>query len=76
METIFRKVAVTERLPELMKFVTTIDIANEQRVYRLTKYGWNMRDSDGGNSPNNNLVITHWLEEVEPNVEWVNYTFI
>jgi hypothetical protein len=24
-----------------------------------------MRDADGDNSPNNNLPITHWLEEIE-----------
>lgn len=59
----YRKVAVTERLPEMMKFVTTIDSDNEQRVYRLTEYGWNMRDIDGDNSPNNNKPITYWLEE-------------
>lgn len=61
----YRKVDVTERLPELMKFVTTIDTDNEQRVYRLTDHGWNMRDACGDNSPNNNLPITHWLEEIE-----------
>lgn len=61
----YRKVLVAERLPELMKFVTTIDEANEHRVYRLTEHGWNMRDADGDNSPNNNLQITHWLEEIE-----------
>lgn len=61
----FKKVPLTERLPEQGKFVTTIDTANEHRVYRLTEYGWNMRDADGINSPNNNLEITHWLEEVD-----------
>lgn len=61
----FKKIAVAERLPEMMKFVTTIDEANEQRVYRMTEEGWNMRDVDGTNSPNNNLVITHWLEEIQ-----------
>lgn len=61
----YRKVAVTERLPELNKFVTTIDTDNEHRVFRFTESGWNMRDSDGVNSPNNNLPITHWLEEIE-----------
>lgn len=65
METIFKKVSIEDRLPEKNKFVTTIDEAGEHRVYRLTEHGWNMRDSDGTNSPNNNLKITHWLEEVE-----------
>jgi hypothetical protein len=61
----YRKVDVTERLPKLMKFVTTIDTNNEHRVYRLTDHGWNMRDADADNSPNNNLPITHWLEEIQ-----------
>lgn len=61
----FRKVKVSERLPEVGKFVTTIDEAGEHRVYRLTEYGWNMRDADGNNSPNNNLPITCWLEEFD-----------
>jgi hypothetical protein len=66
----FKKVSVTERLPELNKFVTTIDEAGEHRVYRLVNVepvgnSWNMRDADGINSSNNNLPITHWLEEVD-----------
>jgi hypothetical protein len=61
----YKKIDVLERLPELMKFVTTIDSSNEHRVFRLTKEGWNMRDADGDNSPNNNLRITHWLEEFD-----------
>jgi len=61
----YKKISVKERLPKQGKFVTTIDEANEHRVYRLTEYGWNMRDLDGSNSPNNNLTITHWLEETE-----------
>lgn len=64
METFFRKVPASERLPDIGKFVATIDEANEIIVYRLTKYGWNMRDGMCVNSPNNNLKITHWLEEV------------
>lgn len=61
----FKAVSVKERLPEKGTFVTTIDKANEHRVYQLTDHGWNMRDADGMNSPNNNLPITHWLEEVD-----------
>ncbi len=61
----YKKIPVAERMPELMKFVTTIDEANEHRVYRLTETGWNMRDPNGSNSPNNNLPITHWLEEIQ-----------
>ena len=65
----FKKVSVTEKLPQLNKFVTTIDEAGEHRVYRRVQnnavnYYWNVRDADGKNSPDNNLPITHWLEEV------------
>lgn len=58
----FKAVPVTKRFPELGKWVTTIDTAGEHRVYRLMEHGWNMRDADADNSPNNNLPITHWLE--------------
>ncbi len=61
----YKKIAITERLPDIGKFVTTIDEANEHRVYRLTEFGWNMRDVDGTNSPNNNLPILYWLEETD-----------
>ena len=61
----YKKIAVAERLPDIGKFVTTIDEANEHRVYRLTEFGWNMRDADGTNSPNNNLPILYWLEETD-----------
>ena len=61
----YRKVKVSERLPEAGKFVTTIDEAGEHKVYRLTEHGWNMRDADGDNSPNNNLPIIFWLEEIK-----------
>lgn len=61
----YKKIAVAERLPDIGKFVTTIDEANEHRVYRLTEFGWNMRDVDGTNSPNNNLPILYWLEEID-----------
>ena len=57
-------VPITERLPEIGKFVTTIDKNGQERVFRLTDNGWNMRDADGANSPNNNLEITHWLEKM------------
>jgi hypothetical protein len=66
----FEKVSIENELPQIGKFVTTIDEANEQRVYRLVQVepiglSWNMRDADGINSPNNNLKITHWLKEVD-----------
>lgn len=60
-----KKISITDRLPEYGKFVTTIDTAGEHRVYRFAETGWNMRDADGTNSPNNNLAITHWLEDVD-----------
>jgi hypothetical protein len=61
----YKKISIDERLPELGKFVTTIDEAGEHIVYRLTEYGWNMRDMSGVNSPNNNLKILYWLEEID-----------
>jgi hypothetical protein len=65
MEKVFRKVKIENRLPEMWKWVTTIDSANEHSVYRLTDNdNWNMRDVDGINSPNNNLPMIYWLEEV------------
>lgn len=69
----YRKISIDERLPDLMQFVTTIDANNEHRVYRLTEQGWNMRDADGINSPDNNTPITHWLEEV-PDAEELGMT--
>lgn len=68
----FIKVKISERLPEVGKWVTTIDEADEQRVYRLVEndvegiepYSWNMRDVDGTNSPNNNIPLVYWLEEI------------
>lgn len=60
----FRTISVIERLPENGKWVTTIDEAGEHRVYRFTEGAWNMRDADGVNSPNNNLPIMYWLEQV------------
>lgn len=65
----FKKVLIKDRLPELMKFVTTIDLNDEHRVYRLTEYGWNMRDADGDNSTNNNIELVYWLEEVNEKIE-------
>lgn len=57
-------VKISQRLPELGVWVTIIDSAGEHRVYRRTEYGWNMRDADGDNSPNNNLDLVYWLERV------------
>ena len=65
MNTIFRKVAIEDRLPELNKFVVLIDEAGEMIIYRRTDLGWQMRESNGINTPNNNLKLVYWLEEVE-----------
>jgi hypothetical protein len=64
-EKIFRKVKIEDRLPELNKWVTIIDEAEEHFVYRLTDIGWNMRDNDAINTPNNNRPLIYWLEEVD-----------
>ncbi len=69
-------------MPPLEKFVPTIDEAGEIIIYRLVelqhydlktkklvpRQSWNMRDMRGDNTPNDNLPITHWLEEVEHEV--------
>ena len=55
-------IPVKERMPPEGKWVTTIDIDDNERVYRFINGTWNMRDADGENSPNNNLEITLWLE--------------
>ena len=58
-------ISVKERLPELMKFVPTIDIDGEIIIYRRTENGWNMRDSRGINTPPDNKEIICWLEKVQ-----------
>ena len=60
----YKKVSILEELPPLNKFVFMLDEANEPFIYRLTEYGWNMRDVDGINTPNNNLPMKYWLKEV------------
>lgn len=62
---ILRPVDVNNRLPEIDRFVLTIDEAGNQIIYKRTEYGWNMRDGIAANSPNNNLKITYWYEEIE-----------
>ena len=60
----FKEISIEEELPPIGKFVTTIDEAGQQRVHRMNEDGtWFMRDANGTNSPNNNLLITHWLKE-------------
>jgi hypothetical protein len=63
MNYIYVPVSVKERLPDLMVFVQTIDIDGELIVYRRTEFGWNMRDSRGDNTPNDNKEIICWLEK-------------
>jgi len=67
----YNTISVDDRLPDLYKWVTTIDEVGEHRVYRRTEYGWNMRDLDGINSPSNNRKIEYWLEE-EPQCDFNN----
>jgi hypothetical protein len=78
MSKFYRKVPVVERMPELDKFVPTIDDKGEIIIYRYVKsqiwnektkttepyFFWNMRDMRGDNTPNDNQPIIYWLEEV------------
>jgi hypothetical protein len=48
---------VNEHKDYYKKIILTTDVD-------LIKDGWNMRDADGDNSPNNNLHIMFWLEEI------------
>lgn len=73
MTTILKAISIQERLPEIGKWITTIDEAGNYRVCRITEYGWQMRDPDGVHSPSNNLPITHWLEEI-PITHWLEET--
>lgn len=77
----FREVLLTERKPELNKWVPTIDINGDISIYRMVEVPeeskealkdtfpdglmWNMRDAGGNNSPNNNLKMVSWLEEYD-----------
>jgi len=63
----YRKVKVSERLPDPMKWVTTIDSEGNHFVHRLTDYGWNMRDAGADNTPDTNYSIEYWLEEIKQN---------
>lgn len=65
----YKTVLIADRTPQPGKYVTCIDIAGEQRVYRLTESGWNIRDADGFNSPDTNLPLVSWLEEVSGSEE-------
>lgn len=64
MEHIYQAISIKRELPPVGKFVTTIDTAGEQRVYRINEdKTWSMRDLDGSDSPNNNLPVIYWLKE-------------
>lgn len=61
---IFRAVNIKDRKPSIGKWVTTIDTEGQHIVYQYTERGyWHMRDITRAGI-NNNLPITHWLEEV------------
>lgn len=55
----YRKIAVTERLPEDGKEVITIDSEGNAISYKRFGDSWNMVNA------NNNKPIEFWLEEVE-----------
>lgn len=56
---------IKDKLPSEGVWVTTIDIADNERVYKYEKGAWIMRDANGINSPNNNVEITLWLERFQ-----------
>jgi hypothetical protein len=63
-ETIFVRVPISERLPELGKYVPVIDVAGEIFMYCVNDdNSWSLRDTPGYNAPSDNLPMTHWLEE-------------
>lgn len=59
---------VSQKLPPLdpdtkmSKFVPVIDEEGEVMIFRLTEYGWNMRDAHANNTPNDNKKPVYWLE--------------
>lgn len=62
----YQTISIEKESPPFGEFVTTIDKNGEHRVYRMNKdKTWTMRDSDGTNSPINNLEITHWLKKFD-----------
>ncbi len=55
----YRKVKISERLPEIGKEVITTDFEGGNAIkYKLTDIGWNMVE------PKDNLPMAYWLEEV------------
>lgn len=55
----YRKVKISERLPEEGKPVITIDSKGNAIVYKRTGIGWNMPVLE------NNHPMEYWLEEVD-----------
>ena len=60
----YKKVSIFEELPPFNQFVVTIDSMGEMFIYRLTEYGWNLRDTPALNSPSDNFPIKYWLKEI------------
>ena len=80
---IFIKTELSKELPQSGVYVTTIDESGQHRVYKHNNDNtWTMRDADGSESPNNNLIITHWLkpafsdDELEylKSIGWFSYS--
>jgi len=62
----YKKVSLKEELPPVGEYVTVIDEKDNYRAYAMNKDGsWTLRDSDGINSPNNNLKLTHWIKKCD-----------
>ena len=61
----YRKVKLSERLPEIGKPVIIINDNGIPHVYKLTNLGWDLRNNNVINSPKEILSIEYWLEEVK-----------
>jgi hypothetical protein len=62
-------VLISERLPDLYEFVPVVDDAGEIIMYQRTEEGWNMRDAEGTNTPDNNRPLVYWLSKKYINFE-------
>jgi hypothetical protein len=64
--TLFRKVAISERLPKVGEWVITIDTEGNQIKYKLNEDGnWSMHESHSNDPVNNNLSMVYWLEPID-----------
>lgn len=62
----YKTILVEKEYPPVGEFVTTIDEDGKHRVYKINKdRTWTLRDSDGVDSPPNNLKITQWLKKCD-----------